>query len=351
MARYREAAKKAETLSLEEAVKKYMRNGISIAIGGFTSMNRVPTAWFWETIRQGFTDLHVIDRHASNATFLLNAAKRIKIYETDWAGWGEMAGKLDANFERRYKEGHIFYEDHTHATMAFRFLAGALGIPFIPAYSGTGSDQLNLAYDRLAKEGLRDGKNPRIPLKKFVQMKDPFFGDGTVNLYPAARPELGIVHVSRAGPKGTAGWRGIGTVDKEMAFACDKFIVTCEEIVPEEELRRIPELNQIPYFTVDAIVEVPYGAHPSGVPFYYDYDMPFMMAAQAASRTEETMKAWMDEWVFGPANWNEYILKLGAQKLLDLKADELTGYSTRIRRGKKPAPKMFEPLSVARFGY
>lgn len=351
MPRYREKTKKAEILSLEEAVKKHMYNGVCCCFGGFTGMNRNPVAFAWEVLKQGITDLHVIDRHGSVCTFMLNAAKRIKIYETNWFGWGEMAGKLDHNFERRYKEGHIFVEDYTHGGTAFRFLAGALGIPFIPYLGGIGGDIYNPAYDRLGKEGLRDGKNPRIPMKKFVEMEDPFYGEGKVELLPAARPEVGIVHVPKAGPKGTAGWRGISTIDKEMAFACDKLIVTCEEIVPEEELRRTPELNQIPYFTVDAIVEVSWGAHPSGVPFYYDYDMPFMMKAQTASRNEESMKKWLDEWVFSPANWEEYVVKLGAQKLLDLKADSMTGYSTKIRRGNKPAPRMFEPLSVARYGY
>ncbi|MDH7479617.1 MAG: hypothetical protein QHH02_06375, partial [Syntrophomonadaceae bacterium] len=122
-------------------------------------------------------------------------------------------------------------------------------------------------------------------------------------------------------------------------------------IVPESTLRQYPEANQIPYFIVDCIVELPYGAHPTAVPYYYDYDMAFMQAAQAASRTEETMQQWLDEWVFGPKDWNEYICKLGANKLNALKADALTGYGTRQMRGKKPAPKVFEPLSVARFGY
>jgi hypothetical protein len=76
-----------------------------------------------------------------------------------------------------------------------------------------------------------------------------------------------------------------------------------------------------------------------------------MRTMDAASRNPDDLKKWLDEWVFGPKSWEEMITKLGAKKLLDLKADSVTGYSTRIMRGKKPAPRMKMPLSVARSGY
>lgn len=351
MPRIREGTKRAEILSLEEAVAKYTHDGMTIGFSGFTGFNKNPVAFAWEMIRQGRKDLHCMDRHGSVCTFLFNAEGRMKIYETDWYGWGEMAGKIDINLERQYKAGNILLEEYAHGAMAMRILAGALGIPFIPYYAPLGSDLYNPQYDRLGKEGLRDGSNPRIAKKKFQYMEDPFYGDGTVVLLPAARPELAVIHVAQAGEKGTARWKGISTVDKELAFAADKVVIVCEEIVPESMLRDEPESNQIPYFIVDCIVEVPWGAHPSAVPYYYDYDMPFMVQMHAASRSEETMKQWLDEWVYGPKNWQEYVEKLGAQKLNDLRAESHTGYSTRIRRGKKPAPKMFEPLSVAKFGY
>ena len=163
--------------------------------------------------------------------------------------------------------------------------------------------------------------------------------------------DLAVIHVAQAGEKGTARWRGVGTIDKEIAFASDKVVVICEELVPEAELRRNPEGNQIPFFTVDCVVVQPWGAFPSSVPFYYDYDAPFMRGMDAASRNLDEQKKWLDEWVYGPKNWEELVVKLGAQKLLDLKADSVTGYSTRMMRGKKPAPRMKMPLSVVRSGY
>ena len=343
--------KQVEILSLEDAVKKYVHNDQIVAFSGFTGFNRNPVAFAWEMVRQGIKNLHVLDRHGSCCTWLLNAVGAMKIFETNWMGWGEMAGKLDINLDRRYKKGEILLEDYSHGATAMRFLAGAIGAPFIPYYAPLGSDLYNPEYDTLGRAGLRDGSNPKIAKKKFIQMEDPFFGEGDVVLLPAAKPDLAIIHVAQAGEKGTARWRGVGTIDKEIAFASDKVVLVCEELVPEAELRRNPEGNQIPFFTVDCIVVQPWGAFPSSVPFYYDYDAPFMRTMDAVSRKEDEQKKWLDEWVFGPKNWEEFLVKLGAQKLLDLKADSVTGYSTRMMRGKKPAPRMKMPLSVARSGY
>ncbi len=351
MPRIRGKSKTAEIMTLDAAVKKFMHNGVMCAFSGFTGFNRNPFAFAWETARQGVKDIHVIDRHGSCCTWLLNAVGAIGVYETDWMGWGEMAGKLDINMERLYKNGKIILEDYSHGAMAMRFLAGAIGAPFIPYSAPLGSDLYNPKYDALGKAGKRDGKDPKIPKKKFIQMEEPFWGDGDVILLPAARPELAIIHVAQAGDKGTAKWRGVGTIDKEIAFACEKVVIVAEEIVPESEMRKLPEGNQIPYFTVDAIVECPWGAFPSSVPFYYDYDAPFMREMDKVSRNPEDQKKWLDEWVYGPKSWEDFVVKLGAKKLLDLRADTTTGYSVKMMRGKKPAPRMKMPLSVAMSGY
>ena len=351
MRKLREKTKKAEILTLEEAIKKHVKDGMIVAFSGFTGLNRNPVALTWEMIRQGKKDFHVIDRHGSCCTWLLNAVGAMKIYETDWMGWGEMAGKLDLNLERQYKRGKLILEDYAHGAMAMRFLAGAIGAPFIPYHAPLGSDLYNDKYDALGRAGLRDGKNPKIPLKKYIPMNDPFWNDGLVYLMPAARPDIAFIHVTQAGDKGTARWRGVGTIDKELCFAADKVILTCEELVPESELRKTPEQNQIPYFTVDAIVPQAYAAYPSAVPFFYDYDAPFMRGMDAASRNEEDLKKWLDDWVYGPKSWDDLMVKVGAKRLMELKADSVTGYSTRIMRGKKPAPRMKMPLSVIRSGF
>lgn len=335
----------AKIMSLEEAVRTFMHDGISLAIGGFTGFVRSPVAFVWEAIRQGYKDIHSLAGHPGFFTFLLHAAKRIKVMEQCWMGYGEMFARMDLNCTRRYEEGELIYEDYSHAQDAFRQLAGALGIPFIATYAGLGSDLTNPEYDALKRAGLRDGKNPRIPKEKFLIMDDPFYGRGKVVLVPAANPELTVIHAQMVGDMGTVRVRGVLSGDKELAFCADKLVVTCEEIVPEELLRQEPERNLIPFVKVDAIVLVPWGAHPSAVPYYYDYDAKFIAETDVAQRDEDSMNKWMDEWVYGPKDWRDYIKKLGAEKLLDLRAEQATGYSTRIMRGRKPAPIMFKPIS------
>lgn len=351
MARSLRKMKKAEILSLEEATKKYIKDGQQIAFGGFTALNRNPVALTWALIRQGVKDVHVIDRHGSVCTWMLNAADAMRIYETDWMGWAEAFGKLDFILDRRYKAGKLILEDYSHGAMAMRFLAGAMGIPFIPYYAPVGSDLYNPELDALGRAGLRDGSNPKIAKKKFVETEDSFFDEGRIILLPAARPDVALIHVQQCGEKGTIRWKGVGTIDKEICFAADKVIVSTEEIVPESYLRQDPNANEVPYFVVDAIVECPYGAYPSGVPYCYDYDAPMMLAMQDASRTEEDTKKWVDEWIYGPASWEDFMEKVGGKRLMELKANSFTGYSTKIRRGKAPAPQVVEPLSVAKYGY
>ena len=197
----RGATKKAEIMSLEDAVKTYIKDGMMVAFGGFTGFNRNPSSVAWQMVRQGNKNIHCIDRHGGICTWLLNSVGALSVYETDWMGWGEMAGKLDVNMERTYKAGKMVLEDYSHGSMAMRFLAGAIGAPFIPYYAPQGSDLYNPKYDALGKAGKRDGKNPKIPRKKFLEMADPFFNTGNVVLLPAARCDVAVIHVTQCGQK------------------------------------------------------------------------------------------------------------------------------------------------------
>jgi glutaconate CoA-transferase subunit A len=274
----------------------------------------------------------------------MDAAGLITINENCWLGYGEVLAKMDFCGIRLYQEGKMIYEDYSHAQHGFRMLAGALGLPFIPCRSPLGSDILNPEFDALGKAGARDGKNPKIPRKKLEVMEDPFFNSGKVILVPAARPEVGVIHAQQVGDMGTVRCRGCLSLDKELAFACDKLIVTCEEIVPEEVLRSDPNSNTVPFVKVDAVVQIPWGAHPTSVPYYYDYDAKFIRESDKAQRSADTMKVWLDEWVYGPKDWSEYLNKVGGARLAEIRADSI-GYSTRQVRGNNPPPRAYKPLS------
>ena len=117
-----------------------------------------------------------------------------------------MAGKLDINLERNYKAGKMILEDYAHGAMAMRFLAGAIGAPFIPYYAPLGSDLYNPEYDALGRAGLRDGSNPRIARKKFIP------GGGNLLRCRRSGPAAGRETGTRGNPCGPGGRKGNGEV-------------------------------------------------------------------------------------------------------------------------------------------
>ena len=119
-----------------------------------------------------------------------------------------------------------------------------------------------------------------------------------------------ILHLPRAGARG---YRTVAAprFNKEAAFAAKKVIVVVEEVVDEEAIRADPNRTMVPGVVVDAVVEEPYGAHPSFVQGYYDRDNEFYVEWENVGRTEEGMRAYLDEWVYGVEGRKEYVEKLG----------------------------------------
>jgi len=124
---------------------------------------------------------------------------------------------------------------------------------------------------------------------------------------------VAIVHVQRADANGNAHLWGIIGEQKEAAFAARKVIVTAEEIVPEEVIRSDPNRTLIPGFIVDAVVHVPYCAHPSYTQGYYDRDNVLYMEWDRISESAAAAQSYLDEWVYGVKDRQEYWAKLGAE--------------------------------------
>ncbi len=125
---------------------------------------------------------------------------------------------------------------------------------------------------------------------------------------------MAIVHVQRADANGNAHLWGIVGEQKEVAFAARRVILTAEEIVDEAVIRSDPNRTMIPGFVVSAVCHVPHAAHPSYAQGYYDRDNAFYLAWDKISESPEATRAWLDEWVYGVADRDEYWQKLGAEK-------------------------------------
>jgi glutaconate CoA-transferase subunit A len=141
-------------------------------------------------------------------------------------------------------------------------------------------------------------------------MKSPF-GDDEVYVVPPLKPDVSIVHAQRADVSGDAQIWGLLGCQKEAAFAADRVIVVCEEIVEESVIRADPNRTVIPGLIVDAVVEEPFACHPSYAQGYYDRDNRFYREWDAIARDPESLEAWLREWVHELGSHSEYVEKWG----------------------------------------
>ncbi|OPY90233.1 MAG: Glutaconate CoA-transferase subunit A [Syntrophus sp. PtaU1.Bin208] len=214
--------------------------------------------------------------------------------------------------------------------MTLRFAAGAMGVPFLPTRSSLGTDIINQWG---FPEEMRE-KDPKIANKKLVVLDNPFgsWADAPkVVLVPAINPDVTIIHVQRADYNGTSRILGLTYADIEQAKASRHVIVTCEELVEPDQMRENPGLNQIPFIHVSAVCHVPYGAYPTAVYRYYDYDPQYLIAYAKAARDEALFRKYQDEFIYGVNNHEEFLERIGRKRLEQIQANPRTGYAVNLQ--------------------
>jgi 3-oxoacid CoA-transferase subunit A/glutaconate CoA-transferase subunit A len=135
-------------------------------------------------------------------------------------------------------------------------------------------------------------------------------------LIPAANPDVAIIHVHRCDKYGNAQIDGIIIEDFELARAARRLILTTEKVIDEDEVRNKPWHTCIPFYHVDAVVEVPYGSHPCIMPYMYYFDEEHIGEWLALSKTDDGVKQYLDKYVFGTKNFDEYLKLIGGKKKL-----------------------------------
>ena len=149
--------------------------------------------------------------------------------------------------------------------------AAAMGLPFIPNPSPLGSDLMRFERETLT-------------------VQCPFTGR-TLAALRAADPDVALLHAHRADERGNVQiderYVKEGTADVFIGRSARAVIVSVEEIVETAELMKRPDLVRLPGFLVDAVVEVPRGAHPCSCDLRYDYDLKFIDRYYEASRSDE----------------------------------------------------------------
>jgi len=313
-------------MTLEDAVARFVRDGSQVAVGGFT-INRNPMALVYEIARRRVRDLHLVVHSNGQALDVLVGAGCVGRLEIAYGGNGRFAPTC-FRFRKAVEREELLVEDYTNNQMTLRFLAGALGVPFIPSKSGLGTDVLALEGFPPEVRG-RDGVAPH----KAYLMGDPFdHGDDQVALLPALTPDVALLHAQQVSTDGTVRIKGLTFADLEQCKAATAVVVTCEEIVPADYLKLDPDQNALPPFLVDAVVPVPYGAHPTACRYFYDYDPAHLNLYKAVAKDDDRWSEYLEEWVYGIGSWDEYLDKVGGARLARIRANTVAGYAPGLDR-------------------
>lgn len=204
-------------------------------------------------------------------------------------------------FRAAVENGAVEAEELSETALIARLAAAARGLPFLPTRGMLGTDLLGVGNSAL----------------KVID--DPFGGEPVVAC-KALRCDVAILHAHRADAQGNValdpGPRHPMTT--LLPRACDRVIVSVEEIVDTDRLRDHPEQTIMPSFAVDAVVEARYGAHPTSLFPAYDYDAAFFQAWSDASRRPADAEAFLAHFTGGPASHRDYLALLGEERLADL---------------------------------
>ena len=315
----------SKVMTPKEAVRKLIRDGDIIASGGFT-VTRKSYAIYYEMARQGIKNIHFCYVTPGGPDELLAAAGCLAGITGCYIG-DELVQVIHPYCSKLIRQGKIFHEDYSHYSLILRFKAAAMGVPFLPTHSQVGSDLVNPAYDVERLVGRR-GVDVRYPLEKFKIIEDPFWpAHQKICLLPALIPDVSVVHAQIAGVKGTARIKGPLGGDVEQAYAGKKLIVTCDEVVSEEFMSRDPQANTLPHYIVDAVVPVPFAVHPASSYSNYDYDAVFLREFHTAMGIDGEREKWMEKWVYNVNDHWDYMDKLGAPRLSNLKANPEYNYN------------------------
>jgi glutaconate CoA-transferase, subunit A len=279
--------------SMRDAIAEFVPDGCSVAMG-LQMEQMIPFAAGHEIIRQKKRDLTLIGPISDILFDQLIGAGCVQQVIAAWVGNVMMGSAY--NFRRAVEQDGMKVFKMTNFTIALALQAGAMGVPFLPTKTALGSDT---------------AKGNHF----FYQIFSPFAAKESLWAVRALNPDVTIVHVQRSDSEGNAHCWGNFGVMLEGVRAAKRVIVVAEEIVDPEVIASDPNRTAIPGFMVNAVVECPYGAHPSPVQGYYNRDNEFFREYHEQTRTKAESDVWLDRWVYGVPDHEAYSDQLGADRV------------------------------------
>jgi glutaconate CoA-transferase, subunit A len=283
----------SKLVSERDAVERLVHDGDYFAYD-CNYFQRGPSSLVREVIRQRKKNLWLCGKFTYVMCALLvesGCADRIDIGFIGFGPW----------IARAVRERRCAIYEYSNAIMTLRLKAGAMGLPFLPARSFGGTWGF-------AHSGC-----------KIVE--DPYTGRPTL-LAPALNPDVAIIHVHQADEFGNARVFGTGIAHQECALASKRVILSAEEIVSSDEIRRDPGRTSIPHFAVDAVVHAPFGAYPGTVQGYYASDPGGVIEAMGAMFRGDFTK-YLQKHVYSVSSHEEYLDKVvGAGKIAEIRRRE-----------------------------
>ena len=278
-------------MTAQEAVKRFVHDGATVGMGG-QSIGRCAMAVTHEIVRQGIKDLTLVGCNLSMSMDILVGAGLAKRTE---CGTGNLE-RFGTTFRWRkaIEDRTLEVEDYSHLAMASRFLAGSLGLPFMPSKSMLGTDILN--------KQIANGSDA------FRVIDNPWDLGEPVVLLPACKPDVSIIHAQKADQMGNIIIEGFTTQEPEMVKASSSVIVSCEELISSDEVRRHPDRTTVPYIFVDAVVVQPWGSFPTSTYGHYEHDPEHLRRYQACARPGgEAYEEYLREFIYECENFDEHL--------------------------------------------
>ncbi len=285
----KQRAMTSKLMTEKEAIAKFVSDG-DYLVYECNYLQRGPAALIREVTRQQKKDLWLGAKFTWVAAALLVGA--------------ECVSKLDVGFflfgpvvEHAIREGKVKAYEYSNVVMTNRIMAGAMGLPFIPVRSFGGTDGFEHSGAKL--------------------IEDPYTGQ-PVTIIPALNPDVALIHVHQSDVYGNARIFGTGISHTESAFASKKVIISTEEIIDTEEIRKDPARTTIPYYVVDAVVHCPFGAYPGEMQGGYASDMGHVIEVVGATM-RGFIPQYIDKYIRSVANHAEFMDKLvGYQRMREI---------------------------------